>query len=607
MNEQGYRLKIWRSPHSVFGHAPEAENLLEVETYTADAVYTDEELSRIADGGFNGIWLHGQLHNLVRHPLIPELGLYAEQQRERLRSLITRAARHGIKVFLCCQPPRAVSEEFGDFWQVHADLAGAIYPLTSKAWEIRSRKKIVNFISLCTSLPQVRQYIQEGFASLSAALPDLGGYILISGSEYPSHCVSHRCDAPCEPCPRCSKRPPEDVIAELINCVAAGVRSVAPSQAVIAWEWGWEFAASASPSKVIAQLDRSVIFMGNCEFDAPKLDGTPVSEYAFCVSELSPVFRTSVEQAKRRGLSTFAKLQLNVTHELSTITNIPAPGQLFDRAVWIKNSPDCAGYLGCWNFGNEITCNTYAFNYFLSPECPAERTAALSSFATRQFPGCDADMITRGWECFAEAIRHYPHCIPWLYYGPTNWALGYLPAEGGLGKICGRSWRPEQERGDDLSQAIPPDSIYQLPELLVRFERMVRLLAKGLECFAAGFTVLSTDARRELAAAHAMYACFRSTLNMLKIYREKTIHGQCIGKAYRQVMADELANVEAVLPWLELDGRQGYHSEAHEYMFTAAVVRQKRDELRAKLQSGRTSAQPGRAMTTMPQLSQVGA
>lgn len=584
-------LKIWRSSHSVFGHSPEAENVLEAETFTADAVYTDEELAAIAAGGFNGIWVHGLLHNLVAHRLLPEFGLYAKQQQEKLRSLITRAARYGIKIYLCCQPPRAISEENTAFWQAHGDLAGAHYPLNSRDWEAKSQKEVVDFICLCTSLPAVRQYISEAFAMLSAALPDLGGYILITASEFPAHCISHVHDNECSECPRCSQRNPDEIISELINCIAKGVHASAPQQEIIVWEWGWEYASGANAENIIKRLDKSVIIMGSSDQGALKIDGTPINEYAFCVGTPSADFLHTMSIARENGLRTFSKLQLNVTHEIATVPNLSVPGQLFERAQWVKNTSGCAGYMGCWNFGNLITCNTAAFHFFTSTECPDERIAALEKFAERWFPGCEAMKIRIGWEIFAKAIELYPHCIPWLYHGPSNWALGYFAPEGRLDAPCGRSWRPEIKRGDDLSTAIPISSIYQVDTLIGRYDAMVALLEEGLRHFDAGMTVPSQHTLEEKATAHTMYACFRSTRNLLKIYKEKSTRGSCSGAIYRNIMADEFDNVSAVLPFVASDMRQGFHSEAQEYMFSADTISQKKRVLQEVLDShlGRSS------------------
>ncbi|MFA7229820.1 MAG: hypothetical protein WC071_00985, partial [Victivallaceae bacterium] len=104
-------IKIWRSPYSEFGKFSRIPNDLQDETITADNVYTDAVLSGIATSGFNGIWLHGLLHNLVQATEFPEFGQNSAIHLEKLRNLIKRAAKHGIKIYLYMQPPRAIPVE----------------------------------------------------------------------------------------------------------------------------------------------------------------------------------------------------------------------------------------------------------------------------------------------------------------------------------------------------------------------------------------------------------------------------------------------------------------------------------------------------------------
>ena len=179
-------IKIWRHYGSYFGAGGTITDTAITETTTADGVYTDEVLASIAESGFNGIWVHGQLHNLIWRPEFPELAPLAALHQERMNSLIRRAAKHGLKVYLYMQPPRALPVADEAFWNAHKDVGGQ---------EIPSPAGIPGaplYRSLCTSTDIVRKYIRNGMADLTRALPGLGGYIIISASEYPAHCYTHR-------------------------------------------------------------------------------------------------------------------------------------------------------------------------------------------------------------------------------------------------------------------------------------------------------------------------------------------------------------------------------------------------------------------------------
>ncbi len=580
--------KIWRSQYSKYGHSPEAENELFAETYTADATYTDAELKYISDGGFNGIWLNMLLHNVVYNEAFPEFGLYAKEQQEKLRSLIKRAANYGIKVYLCCQPPRAVNEWDKAFWEKHGDVAGAAERL-SALWGTKDGHEYSNFISICTSLPKVQKYLEEAFADLSRALPDLGGYILITASEFPAHCRTFPHVNGWQ-CPRCGKRPPEDVIAEVINCVERGVHSVAPQQTVIAWNWSWRTTMNASPSQIIRQLKGNVVIMGDAERGGRDKAGTLIDEYAMCYEGPSPVFLEDMAAAEAQNLGTAAKLQLNVTHELASVPNLPVPGQLFARAQWVKHTSSCAGFMGCRNFGNAITANTAAFHYFTSQECPNDMTEALVTFATRYFPGCDADKVADGWKSFGDALEGYPHCSPWLYMGCVNWALGYFCPPGKMNGKGGRSWQYDV-RGDDLSAAFAksfdhadpntPRSSFTDVEVLERMLRISQRWTQALKLFEEGLASSATNhAEEELNTAKVVNACFISTCNMLRFYLMKKNGGTCQGHEYLELQRQELENVLAVVNIVKADKRQGFHSEAQVYMFDAQTLEEKIEKLK---------------------------
>ena len=89
------QIRIWRWPYSDFGKWREKPDDLLDETVTAAGVYTKEVLCEIAENGFNAIWVHGLLQNLVPSVVFPELGRHSRQHLAAMRALIARAARVG--------------------------------------------------------------------------------------------------------------------------------------------------------------------------------------------------------------------------------------------------------------------------------------------------------------------------------------------------------------------------------------------------------------------------------------------------------------------------------------------------------------------------------
>ena len=75
--------------------------------------------------------------------------------------------------------------------------------------------------ALCTSAPEVRQWMGDSLRYVFERVPGLGGVFTITASENLTNCYSHRRSA--AGCPRCSKRTGPEVIAEVNRTIANGV------------------------------------------------------------------------------------------------------------------------------------------------------------------------------------------------------------------------------------------------------------------------------------------------------------------------------------------------------------------------------------------------
>ena len=180
--------------------------------------YPDGYLARLAAAGVDGVWLQGVLHKLAPFPWDPKLSARHEERLANLRTLVKRARRHGIGVYLYLNEPRSMPLAF---FEGRAQMKGAVEG---------------GFAAHCTSDPSVQKYLVEAVAHLCRAVPDLAGLFTISGSENLTNCWSHGGGASC---PRCGQRSPSEVIAEVNGLFHRGLQQAGSKARLIVWDWGW--------------------------------------------------------------------------------------------------------------------------------------------------------------------------------------------------------------------------------------------------------------------------------------------------------------------------------------------------------------------------------
>jgi len=438
--------------------------------------------------------------------------------------------------------------------------------------------------ALCTSHPEVRQYINDAFASLTEMLPGLGGYILISASEYPAHCYSRRnCKQGPSPvrklimdqvpteCPRCGQRNPWEVVAELLQTVRNGVRSVSKETKLIFWNWSWSMYCDPPCAEIIEKLPADCILMADFERGGIRKDNVFINEYSLGYAGPSEQFLASLEAARKKGIPVMAKLQIGTTHELATVCSLPLIGNLYEKASFLSKN-HLKGFMGCWNFGNWNSANLSAFNEFLEtvPENKT-REKGLFHFACSFFPEAVPELLCRAWNSFAYAMEIFPFQVPFLYNAPVNHALGLLPGPGPLdGRTVGRSWLPDP-RGDDfrecLTKTFPLDDIIErFHQISVRWETGVRQMEQAFA------EIVSEQSQMELGNARICGAVWKSTEYLFRIYKLKKEWKNSLLPDYEYWERKHLENLESILPSLEKDPRQGLHLEGNFYSFSAEKI-----------------------------------
>ncbi|MBQ7179957.1 MAG: hypothetical protein IJR87_01540, partial [Bacteroidaceae bacterium] len=498
--------------------------------------YPDELLSRLHAMGVNAVWVHSVLRMLVA-PEGPFPG--DEHFKERLTNLSTlvkRAAKYGIRVMMYVNEPRAMPKNwFGT--EERQSLAGISEQ---------------NLRTLCTSDPRVRKWLSGSFEKVFKAVPGLGGVFIISMSENLTNCASH---FHADSCPKCSKRPHDELLAEVNNTIAVGVFRGNPDARVLVWDWGWrdEYA-----ERIINRLDKRCTLLSVSEWSQPIERGgvaSKVGEYSISSVGPGPRALEHWRYAQAAGLQTAAKVMVNATWEVSSIPVIPAIDLIASHARNLSQA-GVRDVVMTWSVGGYPSINYTVFQKML-----ADPTASLTQIAKDCYGESSGPSVCQAWREFSDGFAEYPYHINTLYNGPQHVGpanLFYPKPTGWHATMVGFPY-------DDLNswRSIYPADIYisQNRRVADGFERGAEILKQAMarETDSSIRKMLETDLRR----AQGFKCIFKSIVNQstFVLCRDK---GDSDGM--RTAVECEIANVREFIPLCDEDPTFGYESSNH-YFF----------------------------------------
>ncbi|MCM8817372.1 MAG: hypothetical protein NC913_07695, partial [Candidatus Omnitrophica bacterium] len=419
-----FDLRIIRSPYGDF-YGRDIEDCVKN--------HPDWYLEEIAKEGFNAVWLHCILRDIVCSNVFPEFGRKQSEQIPALNEMVEKAGRYGLKVFLYFCEPRGFPEN-DVFWKKNADVKGQ----SSNLGNIGMLKGV--YYALCSSTQKVKDYLYRSSYDLFKKVPGLGGVFMITASEFPTHCYSHYpkwkikfTDPYIEKlikrpfdCKRCEKKEPCDIVAEIITIVNRGIKDASACADVIAWNWSWYIIEPDPQKKLISQLPQDVILMGDFERGGyKKMFGKrlEIDEYSLSYTGPSPRFKKLFSEAKKRKMKVMAKIQIGSTHELVSIPYIPVPYRIAEKIYRMKKM-GVNGYLGCWIFGGDVSPMSKVAGKLSSFPClfPAK---AIRQVAVEEFGEKPSKYILKAWKHFSNAWKNYPFSVPFLYFSPMNYATAY--------------------------------------------------------------------------------------------------------------------------------------------------------------------------------------
>lgn len=496
--------------------------------------YPDGYLAQLVALGVNGVWLPAVLYKLAPWSLAPTLSEGWERRLENLRQLVARAQKHGIGIYLYLNEPRALPVAF---FERCPDLRGVVEE---------------GLAALCTSTPTVQEFLRESLTTVFRAVPNLAGAFTITMSENLTNCHSHGRG---QECPHCGPRGAAAVVAEVNRVIAEGVWRGQPQAHVIAWDWGWrnEWAA-----EVIAQLPREMWLMSVSEWDLPITRGgieSTVGEYSISAVGPGPRARRHWAAARRRGMRTAAKVQINNTWELSAVPYLLAL-QLVAEHMSNLTEEGIEGLMLSWTLGGYPSPNLEMAAQFYGELHPTVQQA-LWTVARRRFGEACAPLVIAAWEQFSAALREFPFHIDVVYqapqqFGPAN--LCYREPTGYRATMTGFPY-------DDLEgwRGIYPPEVFQ-----AQFAKVAAGWRAGLEKLQAACTMGASAAiADELRVAEAAYLHFQSVANQIAFVRARAEDWE----RCRELLRREIVVARRMFDLVNRDSRIGFEATNH-YFYT---------------------------------------
>lgn len=532
--------------------------------------YPDEYLNRLAHDGVNALWLGASVRHLVKSDIISEYGSDADVRMKKLNGVIEKCKRYGIGTYLFSVDPP--SNYKNDFLNSYPELMGD--------------EENASIKHLCPSVDRSVEYIKEAYGRLFRKAPGLKGYINLSVGESQSHCAS----ASALYCKRCKKKFGSlgKTLAFVEKTICDAIHEVAPDAEYVSWTYAQRAWREEDIKEASEHRHTEVKHLVNFEdLGIEKQLGKDRIAYDYWISYVGPggLFRRSLEYDKKRGVKTYAKIQVCSSHEISTVPYIIAPGLLYEKYKYMhENSVE--GVMQCWFFGNypclmNKAAGELSFEPFPSKEEFLRNIAGI-------YWGRDADTAAQAYECFARGYRNFPIGVDFEWYSPMQDSpcAPYhlepidLPMPG--------TWRLDNMVGSDRVCDSILDS-HTLDEVITLCAEMSNKWNEGSAILAGLDTSAHPDGKEQITVAESTGLIFQSGLNTLKFYdmRNKLALGhedpwELIAKM-KATVEEEIGISERLIPITEADNRIGYHSEAHGYKIFPEKLKWRIEEMKKLL------------------------
>jgi len=545
--------------------------------------YPEAYLNRLAHEGINVLWLTINWYELIPSRLIPEYGRKAGPRLEKLRKIVARCARFGIRIYPFCIEPAGFTRpapEVQAAAQAHPDLLG-------------------HQRAFCTSTEKGLAYVEEAVRTLFELVPGLGGLIVIPVGERQTHCYSLH--IPREgtgsfaiQCPRCAQKQPWEVLAETLAAMRRGMEAVDPEAELVAWPYG-QFVTWGAEKTIEAarHIPPNVILQHNFETGGVNRQmGKWRATWDYWLSYAGPseLFRNIAQAARSQGTRVSAKLQVSCSHEVATTQIVPVPGILY-RKFHAMRALGVSAAMYSWYFGSYPGLMTRAASELAFNPCPKRKQQFLLSLAQRDW-GPYAARVAKAWHYFERGYSQYPTAHIFGYYGPMHdgpvWPLYLIPRRRPLAPTWQIGYPPS---GDYIAECITNG--FTLSEIVTLCQRMMTYWEKGLSLLKSLSRVAKNYPERlkDIGLATALGYQFRSGYHILRFYQLRERLADAKAPARKQALLKEMKSLvraeirisQQLLSLAEADSRLGFHSEAEGYKYFPALLRWRIAQLRQLL------------------------
>lgn len=404
--EARYPLRHTRITHGCFGRPYE------------DAVnqknHPDKYLARMAYYGLTDFFLYINLFEFSQSKLIPELSAQrATEHFNALDSLVKRARRYGLGIYLHINTPCLAADS--PALLRHPEIKGA-------------QSATYGYFCLCSSSPLVKRYYTEVIVNLFRRVPDLQGVCFIVGGECFMHCFSR--PYPLLPgttnCPRCHRRNPNKVVADMVNPIVHSVKKKNPSAKVVVWPYGSQhWSLESAEQGLLKRLSSRATWL-SC-FEKIGLD-TAIDGHKYVVGDYSithlgptPRFCEHNRITHMRNMEHWVKTESSTTAQCWIAPYIPTMFRWAERFKRIAES-GVAGSWESWFHYGFTGSRTEEIADWMSWSPAPEKDWIIRAVAERDFGKANADRIIRAWKHFDKAFEFLPYAVRGNYM--NSWFAG---------------------------------------------------------------------------------------------------------------------------------------------------------------------------------------